>query len=191
MIWWPIEVPTLHYGLLTLRPSRDSDIEPIYQACQDPLISRFTTVPRDYTMAHASDFVRKDRTSLAEKHEIRFVIEYGVGDDAIFVGVISLHSVDIANHCAAIGYWMVHGERGKGIATKAAKVITDYGFTTLGLRRIEGLVDSDNVASCKLLISAGYTTEALLRHKVTRESGLQIDMVLLAALAKEWQPLDI
>jgi hypothetical protein len=58
MIWWPSEVPTLSYGTLSLRPSREEDIESIYQACQDPLISHFTTVPANYTLEHAQLFVR-------------------------------------------------------------------------------------------------------------------------------------
>ncbi|MEN9622542.1 MAG: hypothetical protein RLZZ307_274, partial [Actinomycetota bacterium] len=45
MIWWPTEIPTLQYGLVTLRPSEEKDIDSIFNACQDPLIPAFTTVP--------------------------------------------------------------------------------------------------------------------------------------------------
>ena len=59
MIWWPSEIPTLQYGRVTLRPPADLDVPKIYEACQDPLIPRFTTVPADYTMAHALDYVQR------------------------------------------------------------------------------------------------------------------------------------
>jgi hypothetical protein len=58
MIWWPNEIATLTDGLITLRPSNENDIDAIYKACQDPLIPAFTTVPTDYTIDHAIDFVR-------------------------------------------------------------------------------------------------------------------------------------
>ena len=45
MIWWPSEIPTIQYGRITLRPPTNSDVQAIYEACQDPLIPRFTTVP--------------------------------------------------------------------------------------------------------------------------------------------------
>jgi RimJ/RimL family protein N-acetyltransferase len=190
MIWWPSEIPTLHYGLVTLRPSAEGDIDAIFQACQDPLIPAFTTVPANYTIDHAIDFVRSDPFSFAERRELRFVIEYGNGSDLTFAGVISLHTINIKNHCAEIGYWMEKSMRGKGIGTIAAQVITDYGLRTLGLRRIDGLADVENSASQKLLISAGYEKEGILRNKVTRDDGRQIDMALFATTDSTWSPLD-
>ena len=190
MIWWPSEIPTIHYGLVTLRPSAERDIEPIFQACQDPLIPAFTTVPANYTIDHAIDFVRSDPFSFAERRELRFVIEYGNGSDLTFAGVISLHTINIKNHCAEIGYWMEKTMRGKGIGTIAAKVITDYGLRTLGFRRIDGLADVENSASQKLLISAGYEKEGILRNKVTRDDGRQIDMALFATTDSTWSPLN-
>ncbi|CAN2232980.1 GNAT family N-acetyltransferase [Candidatus Planktophila dulcis] len=190
MIWWPTEIPTLQYGLVTLRPSEEKDIDSIFNACQDPLIPAFTTVPAAYTIDHAIDFVRSDPFSFAERREFRFVIDYGNGDDVKFAGVISLHTINIKNHTAEIGYWLEKSMRGKGIGTIAAKMITDYGFKTLGFRRIDGLADVDNTASQKLLISAGYQKEGILRNKVTRDDGRQIDMALFATTDLTWKPLD-
>ena len=190
MIWWPSEIPTLTYGLLTLRPSNESDIEAIFSACQDPLIPKFTTVPSGYTIDHAIEFVRSDPFSFAERREIRFVIEHGNGGDKKFAGVISLHTINIKNHTAEIGYWMEKSMRGKGIATTASMMITDYGFATLGFRRIDGLVDADNEASQKVLIKAGFEREGILRNKVTREDGRQIDMALFATTNTAWKPLN-
>ena len=189
MIWWPTEIPTLQYGLVTLRPSAEKDIDSIFSACQDPLIPAFTTVPATYTINHAIDFVRSDPFSFAERRELRFVIDYGNGADTNFAGVISLHTINIKNHTAEIGYWMDKSLRGKGIGTIAAKMITDYGFRSLGFRRIDGLVDVDNLASQKLLTSAGFQKEGILRNKVSREDGRQIDMALFATTDSTWKPL--
>jgi RimJ/RimL family protein N-acetyltransferase len=189
MIWWPTEIPTLQYGLVTLRPSAEKDIDSIFSACQDPLIPAFTTVPATYTIDHAIDFVRSDPFSFAERRELRFIIDYGNGTDVQFAGVISLHTINIKNHTAEIGYWMDKSLRGKGIGTIAAKMITDYGFRSLGFRRIDGLVDVDNLASQKLLTSAGFQKEGILRNKVSREDGRQIDMALFATTDSTWKPL--
>lgn len=189
MIWWPTEIPTLQRGLITLRPSAEGDADSIFQACQDPLIPQFTTVPSNYTLDHAIEFVRSDPFSFSERRELRFVIEYGNGSDRTFSGVISLHTINIRNHAAEIGYWMESSMRGKGIATQAAQMITEYGLISLGFRRIEGLVDSANIASQKLLLSAGYAQEGVMRNKVTREDGRQIDMALFAATDSTWVPL--
>jgi RimJ/RimL family protein N-acetyltransferase len=190
MIWWPSEIPTLQYGRYTLRAPEEKDVNAIYLACQDPLIPRFTTVPVNYTMSHALDYFQKVPASIELQREIPFVIEFGVSDEKVFAGVISLHTISIDNHRAEIGYWMDEKMRGKGIATAAVKILTGYGFDTLGFKRIEAAVDFENTASQKLLISAGYEREGVLRQRVTRASGSQIDMVMFSALNQSWVRLE-
>jgi RimJ/RimL family protein N-acetyltransferase len=187
MIWWPNEIATLNYGLITLRPSTESDIDAIFQACQDPVISAYTTVPSVYTLDHAIEFVRSHQFSLSERRELLFVIDYGTGSDKEFAGVISLHTINIRNHTAEIGYWIDKNKRSKGIGTIAARMITNLGLREIGFRRIDGLVDVDNLASQKLLINAGYEKEGILRNKVTREDGRQIDMAVFATTDTSWE----
>ena len=190
MIWWPSEVPTLTYGTLTLRPSRESDIESIYQACQDPLISHFTTVPANYTLEHAQSFVRQlDPEGLQSKREIRFIIENNQGATHALAGVISFHSPNFNNKVAEIGYWITKEYRGKSIGTTAVKVLTNFGFETMGWNRIEAMIDHDNEASKKVVTRAGYEHEGLLRQRVIRANSDVIDMDLFAVLQKNWQGL--
>ena len=187
MIWWPSEVPTLSHGLVTLRPLGESDIPEIYTSCQDPVIPRFTRVPSDYTMAHAEFFVReKTPKSLAEKTEFPLAIEYGNGADRKFVGVISFHSMDLPDLVAELGYWISSDARGKGIGTTAARLLTNFGFESMGFERVEALVDVENLASKKLLLSAGYSLEGILRKKSRRYDGSQINMALFSAIRDEW-----
>ncbi len=181
MIWWPTQVPTLRHGLITLRPVQEDDIEKIFQACQDPLIPRFTTVPSPYTMTHAQFFVQEQEPArFASKSELLFVITEGYEGDEKFCGLISFHSVNLGNHTAELGYWIAEPARGKGIGGTAAKMITEYGFQTMGFRRIEALVNVDNETSKALLRSAGYELEGIMRQKVTCNDGTQIDMALFS-----------
>ncbi len=192
MIWWPTEVPTLRYEAITLRPPQESDIPKIHQACLDPLIPKFTRVPAEYTLAHAELFIReKTPNALAAKSGILFIIEnraIAEGDgEPQFCGVISFHSIDLSDHVAELGYWIVASARGKGIGRTGARVITDYGFTTLNFRRIEAVVDVENLASRKLLDSVGYLLEGVMRNKSTRADGSQKDMALYAQTQRDWK----
>ncbi len=190
MIWWPSQTPTLADGLITLRLLAERDIPDIYSGCQDPLIPKFTRVPPDYTMAHAEFFVReKTPTSFAQKSELAFAIDYGNGADIDFAGVISFHTINLTDHLAELGYWISAGARGKGVATRAARILTNYGFETMGFERIEARVDVENLASRKLLLSLGYTLEAILRKVSCRQGGRQIDMALYSMIRDEWKEM--
>ena len=178
MIWWPIEFPTLSTGKIVLRPVVKNDIELIYQACQDPIISKFTTIPPDYPISAVKEFVEnRIPQQFAKQTELALAIE----EDNKFAGVISLHTIDHANHRAEIGYWIEKSMRGKGICRQAVELLTDYGLLTIGFRRIEAMVNSDNETSKHLLLKAGYQFEGILRQRITNHDGQQVDMAVFAA----------
>jgi [ribosomal protein S5]-alanine N-acetyltransferase len=189
MIWWPTEVPTLTRGLVTLRKPELKDTQAVFDGCQDPLIPRFTAISANYSMAHALDYVQRVDASLRTQRELPLVIEYGNGEDRKFAGTISFHSISVKNSVGEIGYWMSESMRGKSIATTAVRMLTDYGFATIGFKRVEAMVDIENIASTKLLASAGYQREGLLRKKISRDDGRQVDMYLFAAIPEEWEYL--
>jgi RimJ/RimL family protein N-acetyltransferase len=189
MIWWPTEVPTLTRGLINLRKPEVKDTQAVFDGCQDPLIPRFTAISANYSIAHALDYVQRVDASLRTQRELPLVIEHRNGDDRKFAGTISFHSISVKNSVGEIGYWMSESMRGKSIATTAVRMLTDYGFTTIGFKRIEAMVDVENIASIKLLTSAGYQREGLLRKKISRDDGRQVDMYLFAAIPQEWEYL--
>jgi [ribosomal protein S5]-alanine N-acetyltransferase len=188
MIWWPEEIPTLKSDTLTMRPMRPSDAEDIYRAVQDPEIPKFTTVPADYPIDLAIEFANtRAAASFVNKTELVFVIEdarlatVGYPYSNGFAGVMSLHTIDIPNHRAEIGYWLAKEARGHGICTKAAELITEYGLMTIGFKRIDGIVDVSNEPSKAALLNAGYEFEGIMKSYVTRRDGSQLDMALFAA----------
>ena len=186
MLWWPNEIPELAYGRVLLRRPNQGDVEEIYKGARDAEVPRFTTIPIDYTILHAQDYVDRVQTSLDIQRELPFVIEFG----GVFAGTISLHSINQKNHFAEIGYWVEKNLRHKGIGTTAVKLLTDFGFQTIGFKRIEALVNSENIYSQKLLVSASYEKEGLLKSRSTKESGEQVDMVMLAATTSDWKGLE-
>lgn len=198
MIWWPSESPTITYGQFTMRPLSEADIEAVYQSCQDPLIPRFTTIPTVYTRDLAEGFVRTKTPQLFEEHKALhgvLTVNKVINDEAIivngetFIGPFSIHAIEEHNHIGEIGYWLNKAARGHGFGTVGAKMLTNYAFETLGFRRIAGLVDHENEASKKVLLNAGYEHEALLKNRVTRADGRQIDMDLFAATPESWVSL--
>jgi RimJ/RimL family protein N-acetyltransferase len=135
-------------------------------------------------MTNATSFIReKSPSHFQQKSELLFVIVKGLGKDEEFCGVISFHTINLHNHTAELGYWIAAQARGKGVGTTSVKMISEYGFSTIGFRRVEALVDVENVVSQALLISAGYEREGIMRKKITRDDGAQIDMALFSRIA--------
>jgi len=196
MIWWPTQTPIIQNGQFTLRPLSEVDINAIYQSCQDPLIPKFTTVPSNYTMELAQGFVHEKTPRLFEERKaIHWVLTTSqeVNNEAIkvngetFLGPFSIHGIEEHNHIGEIGYWLNKNVRGHGYGSIGSKMVTNYAFETIGFRRLAGIVDHDNDASKKVLLRAGYQHEGLMKSRVTRADGAQIDMDLFAATSDTWQ----
>ena len=183
MISWPVEQPTLFstsdLGQITLRPLREEDIDAINQACQDPTISAFTRVPYPYDREMAEEFVRGCDISYRNHQGIVFAIEVA----GKFAGTIGLHGIQLTDHCAEIGYWIEQGHRGKGLCTSAVRSLLEFSLDIMEFRRIEGMADYNNIGSQRVMERAGMVRDALLRNRVTKPNGDQIDMVLFSIVS--------
>ncbi|MFQ1826570.1 GNAT family N-acetyltransferase [Aeromonas jandaei] len=65
-----------------------------------------------------------------------------------------------------IGYWVRQSRQGQGIAQQAVALLRDFGFTQLGLFRLEIVMGVGNNASEAVAIAAGATFEWLARNRI-------------------------
>lgn len=61
-----------------------------------------------------------------------------------FLGTCALNRVDLHHRTANLGFWLRSGATGRGVATRAARMVLVHGLTTMGLERIEVVVSVAN-----------------------------------------------
>lgn len=86
---------------------------------------------------------------------------------------------------AEIGYIIVPGHEGQGIASECVAALITHLFRVDGYHRIFGDVDPRNTSSARLLIRLGFTQEAHLREAMETHIGW-CDTWLFGLLADEW-----
>lgn len=80
-----------------------------------------------------------------------------------YIGTISLHGIDWIARKGEVGYMIGSREHwGKGVATEAVALITDYAFNRLNLNKIIAGVVDGNIGSVKVLEKNGYKQYATL-----------------------------
>ena len=82
---------------------------------------------------------------------------------------------------AEMSCWTGHEDRGRGVASRAARLVCDYAFHELGVARVEVLVEPDNLASRRVAEKAGFVQEGILRD-VAQVGDERRDMVLYSRL---------
>ena len=87
------------------------------------------------------------------------------------LGSISLMRFAWQHARAEVGYWLARDARGHGHATRAVRLITAWGFRSLGLERIDLLAATGNPASQRVAERCGFTREAVLRSYLRGKDG--------------------
>lgn len=163
-----------------LRPLQKTDNNAIAALINNKKIldNLMDRIPFPYTIEDADFFIDLKQQDSPQS-------TFAITDDSDTVlGVISLElKSDIYRYQAEIGYWIGEAYWGKGIATNAIRLITDFGFNELGLMRIVACVFDGNAASMHVLRKNGYEQEAILKKSVFKH-GKFLDEHLYAILKK-------
>lgn len=78
------------------------------------------------------------------------------------VGFIML-DVNLSNRSAAISYWLGKKFTGKGYATQALQLLSDFALKTLRLNRLEVFASVHNEKSAAVALRAGFKEEGVCR----------------------------
>ncbi len=123
----------------------------------------------------------------ADRRAITFLVEH----EGEPVGRVEIRDQgDLLGHLS----WALEAPyRGRGLATRALRLLVRYAFDELGMHRLEAYVEPDNHASIRVAGRAGLRREGLLRRRSTvgdRETTGEDrpDAVVLARLADDPEP---
>jgi len=104
-------------------------------------------------------FFRLVRTLNRESRDVRS-ISFAIWHENNLIGQISMGGIIMgAMRGAHIGYWIDRAYAGRGYTTEAVNLLTEYGFSTLALHRIEINLRPENAASRRVAEKAGYLLE--------------------------------
>jgi RimJ/RimL family protein N-acetyltransferase len=150
--------------VITLRELLPSDLEKLVGLADNENVSRYLvyTFPHPYTRADAEWWIG---TGSKENGAATRVIAYR-GE---FVGLVGITPQSgWRKHLGEIGYWVGAEYWGQGIATAALKQMTDYGFVSLGLKKLYAPVLAPNLASMRVAGKCGYELEGILKSEVQK-----------------------
>lgn len=146
-------------GRLAVRSFTLQDIDAVHAYASDPLVCRYV------------DWGPNSRPDTEA-----FI------NEAIGAGAVSTASGQHA--CGELGYAMNSTCWGRGYATVVAGFLLDFGFSDLGLQRIEATCAPENTASRRVLEKSGFSYEGLLRAHKRTATGRR-DSLLFARLATD------
>ena len=154
-------------GAIRIRPYEARDVDPLLEAARESITEVYKWLPwchPDYAREDSADWVhsRPDQWELDQDYS--FVVEEVA--TGRFLGGAGLNQIDRIHLRANLGYWTRTGAEGGGIATTATRLVAAFGFSELGLERLEILAAVPNLASQRVAEKAGAIREGILRRRL-------------------------
>ena len=87
----------------------------------------------------------------------------------------------------SVGYWLLPEARGRGLATRAVRLISAWALRDLGLERVGLSTEPSNLASQRVAERCGFQREGIFRS-FTEIDGRRIDYVILSLLRSDIEP---
>ncbi|MBH5336128.1 GNAT family N-acetyltransferase [Streptomyces pactum] len=110
----------------------------------------------------------------------------GIRSDGTLVGAVILRTMDTAQGTAEAGCWLEPAAAGRGLVTRAARVLIDWAVEERGIHRVEWWVSSGNAPSIAVARRLGMTREGVLRQSYLYR-GERHDQEIWSVLAPEWR----
>jgi signal transduction histidine kinase/RimJ/RimL family protein N-acetyltransferase len=168
--------PPLADEVVLLRPPVEADAPAIAAACADPEIASWVPVPVPYTLADARAFIEGVADGWSGgAHQTFAIVERASG---ALVGMIGLDRGSVPGR-ASVGYWLAPDARGRGLATRAVRLVVGWAQQDPGLERLELTTLLGNDASGRVALRAGFQREGILRRYL-RFRGRTVDVVMYA-----------
>jgi RimJ/RimL family protein N-acetyltransferase len=160
----PFPDPPLNDGAITLRPLREADAPALAATYRDDETRRWTwwlasgEGPFDVSETTIEIAEREERRRLG--HAITLAIAGGTVSE--FLGTVSL-AICSDGLVGEVGFIVCREARGRHVARRAGRLVVDWGFEGLGLRRIQAVTASGNHRARTVLECLGFQQEGLLR----------------------------
>lgn len=150
-----------------LRPYCEADAEHLYSAVREsiPEVSRWLSwCHENYSLEESRNFVTTRQ--LASQGDEWYSFAVFEKSSGAFVGGVGLNFINRVHQFGNLGYWVRTSAAGRGVATSATRLAARFGFSQLGLRRLEIVAAVNNVASQRVAEKAGAIREGVARRRL-------------------------
>ncbi|MEU7136017.1 GNAT family protein [Streptomyces sp. NPDC046261] len=111
---------------------------------------------------------------------------YGIWTDGTLVGAVLFRRMDVEQGTAEAGCWLEPSAVGKGLVTRAVRVIIDWAVEERGVHRVEWWVSATNEPSIAVARRLGMTKDGVLRESYLYR-GKRHDEEIWSVLAPQWR----
>lgn len=177
-------------AVISLRPYTTDDAQELYEAVRESIPELAPWMPwchPDYSIEETREWLSR-RDEVWEKG-MDYAFRVADAQSGRMLGGVGLGQINNLHRRGNLGYWIRTSAAGRGVATRAARLVARFGFEELKLIRIEIVAAVGNLASQRVAEKVGAVREGVMRKGLTVREAAH-DAVLTALIEedmKSWE----
>lgn len=178
------ELPLLNTSRLYLRQIRLEDAAGMFDYTSDPEVAAFTS----WEVHRSKEETRQYIDRMLEQQHLGMTAIWGIEEkhtNGKLIGNCGFKLIVQEHARAELVFALTKPHWGKGFMTEATHEVFRYGFTRLGLNRIEAVVDGENIATVRVPKRENMTFEGIM-HEGVKVRGVFRDAKLYALLKRQF-----
>lgn len=143
------------------------DTLPFYEAVRESTEHMQQFMPwchQNYSIRESEAWVESRNESWANEEDYSFIVYSVVGNELL--GGVDINQINSNHMIGNIGYWVRKKALNQGVATTAVSLISEFGFNSLQLNRLEIVMVPNNGASRKVAEKSGAKFEGILQKRL-------------------------
>lgn len=164
---------------IRLRALEPNDLDFLYKLENNEAIWEISGTTTPYSRHVLQEYLDNAHRDIYDVKQLRLCI---CDESDTVIGLIDLFDFDPKNHRAGLGLIILeHKNRNRGVGAEAIRLVTDYAFSTLGLRQLYANVIIGNDVSIHLFKKLGYEEVGIKKDWIF-SNGIYKDEILFQKL---------
>lgn len=148
------QFPEIETKNLVLRRMNYKDIDDLFEMRNDNRMNEYTDTKIDVTRDETRAYICKMNKGIDDNRWIIWAIEYRQSGKVI--GSISIWNINKERESGELGYGIIPGFQGRGLAHESLLNVVKYGFNTMNLKILEAYTEENNIRSINLLKKCNF-----------------------------------
>lgn len=167
---------------IRLRALEPEDLEVLYRWENDSSLWEVGNTLAPFSRYVLKNYIAESGRSIYDVHQLRLMIERQAERQAI--GIIDLFDFEPHANRAACGILLDPAFQGKGLGTRALRLLIRYAFDHLALHQLYAHVPEANLPSLRLFVRCGFQQTGCLKEWIRVADGFA-DVQVMQLLADQ------
>ncbi|WP_340021372.1 GNAT family protein [Paenibacillus sp. FSL K6-1096] len=179
------QFPVLRSGKLVLRKVEEQHLDELFDIYSNDRVFEYCGIIPKHNKTTVRSMIGHYERDYLKRSRIKWGI-FTAEDETQLLGIIEACEFNQKVNMATIGYFLAEAHWGKGLASRAVALLTDFLFMEVEVNRIQAEVMLNNEPSKQVLRKNGYVKEGMLRQAALWSGKGVVDLEIYSMLREDY-----